>query len=482
MLDARSEPGLAPRPRPRPGTGPAVAGPEVAGRRSDLVRPLARPAPSSLLDTDIVLGALGFLAIVVGIWVRHGGLTQMTDWTGAATGLAQITGLLASAAGLLGVALAARPRRVDRRFGLDRMLVWHRILGETMAVLVGFHVAFGVAEWSTGKGGVFGAIRDLTGRSPYMAGAAVGAALVGVVTVSSLRSLRRQLSYETWYLLHLTAYLGLALSFSHEIVVGGDLSGDTVARWFWVAAHVAVLTMLAAGRWGRLVRAFLRPLRVTGVQRHGDGTVAMTLGGPGLAGVRADAGQFMMLRPVRSRLWWQAHPFSLSAAPSTAGLRFTIKDRGDASAAISDLSIGTRVAIEGPYGATTPDVIAGRKVLFVAGGVGIAPVRAMLERLDPSAAPVVLYRAHREADLVHLDELRALAARCGGTVHTLVGPTLSLAVKDPFSAPVLAKIVPDVAERVAVLCGPERLLDAARKGLRAAGVAARDIHYERVWW
>ena len=57
------------------------------------------------------------------------------------------------------------------------MLVWHRILGETMAVLVGFHVAFGVAEWSTGKGGVLGALRDLTGRSPYMAGAAVGAAL-----------------------------------------------------------------------------------------------------------------------------------------------------------------------------------------------------------------------------------------------------------------------------------------------------------------
>ena len=46
----------------------------------------------------------------------------------------------------------------------------------------------------------------------------------------------------------------------------------------------------------------------------------------------------------------------------------------------------------------------------------------------------------------------------------------------------MRKAIPDVAERVAVLCGPESLLFAARAGLLACGVPTERIHYERVWW
>ena len=65
---------------------------------------------------------------------------------------------------------------------------------------------------------------------------------------------------------------------------------------------------------------------------------------------------------------------------------------------------------------------------------------------------------------------------------TLVGPTASLAIKDPFSGRVLSKAIPDLKDRVAVLCGPERLLWAGRAGLREAGVASDDIHFEQPWW
>ena len=142
----------------------------------------------------------------------------------------------------------------------------------------------------------------------------------------------------------------------------------------------------------------------------------------------------------------------------------------------------TAVAVEGPYGICTPDVAAGRKLLFVAGGIGIAPIRALMQRLEPGTAPIVLYRARRNEDLVHLDELRALAERNGGEVFTLVGASASMANRDPFGARSLRKIVPDVGDRVAVLCGPERLLFAARKGLLDAGVSTLDIHFERPWW
>jgi ferredoxin-NADP reductase len=75
-----------------------------------------------------------------------------------------------------------------------------------------------------------------------------------------------------------------------------------------------------------------------------------------------------------------------------------------------------------------------------------------------------------------------MARELGGDLMTLVGKTATLAVKDPFSGKVLAKAIPDVAERVCILCGPERLLWAGRSGLREAGVDGDDIHFEQPWW
>jgi predicted ferric reductase len=315
-----------------------------------------------------------------------------------------------------------------------------------------------------------------------MALATVGALLIGVVTVSSLASLRRRMSYETWYFVHLLAYVGFAASFGHQVVLGGDFAEDALARWFWIALHLAVLGLIVWRRWGTTVRSVLAPLRIVDIRRVADDAVALRLGGRGLSDIEALPGQFFFLRPLRKGWWWQAHPFSLSEAPWSSGLRFTIKARGDATTAIAQLRRGTVVAVEGPYGVCTPEVIEDRKVVFIVGGVGVAPVRAILERLTRANEPIVLYRAHRHQDLLHLDELRALAEARGGEVRTLVGPSATLAVKDPFSAKRLVAAVPDLATRVAVVCGPERLLWAARAGLRGAGVNDDDIHYEHPWW
>jgi predicted ferric reductase len=440
------------------------------------------PSPGRLLGSDVVAVVACLAMVTTGMWSTHGGLAALFDgWVPAWTSVAQITGLLASLAGVVGLVLVARPRSLERRYGLGRLFIWHRYLGESLAVLVGLHVAASVVAWSSGTG-VWTAVADLTGREPYLAAATVGAGLVAIVTVSSLRSVRRRLAYETWYFVHLLAYLALALAFAHEVVLGGDLADDAVARWFWIALHVTVLAWLLAGRWGRLLLAATRPLTVTSVTPVGPGTVSIRLAGPHLSRFEADAGQFFYLRPLVLRLWWQAHPYSLSAAPTTAGLRFTIKDRGDASAATTHLVPGTRVVVEGPYGVSTPAALGDRKVLLVAGGVGIALARSLLERLGPEHQPVVLYRARSERDLVHLDELQRLAAARNGTVLTLVGRTVTLAVPDPFAPSVLRSAVPDVADRTAVVCGPETLLHAGRRGLLAAGVPADRIHVERPWW
>ena len=458
----------APRPR-TPERGPA--------------RALPRPRPSALFGTDIWIIAAAYVACVFGLWAWHGGVSALTNnWLDGWLSLSQLSGLLASACGLFGVVLIARPRTLERHLGLDKMFVWHRYLGESMAVLLAVHIVSAVIAGTADGTGVWAVIRNYTGRQPYMAMATVGGLLIFVVTISSLKSIRRQMSYETWYFVHLTAYVALAISFGHEIVLGNDFADDKVARWFWVAIHVGVLAAVLSGRWGRTIMSVLRPLRVESVVPLGADISAITLGGPGLNRLEAHGGQFCMLRPLRPGLWWQSHPFSLSAAPTTRGLRFTIKDRGDASGVINSLKVGTRVAVEGPYGVATPDVAVGSKVLCIVGGVGVAPARAMLELLTPDQQPIVLYRARSKEDLVHLDEMQQIAQSLRGEVLTLVGPSVSLAVKDPFSGDSLTRAIPDVAERTVFVCGPDSLVHAARRGLKAAGVPTENVHFEMVWW
>ena len=443
---------------------------------------MKRLTPSRLSDTDIAAVLAAYGLCVVGMWSVHGGVTKLTSgWGQAWTSITSLSGLLTSAVALLALVLVGRPLSLERRFGLDRMFVWHRILGDSMGLLLGVHVFAGTIAWASASGWI-NAIIDLTGRTSYMALAFIGSLLIGVVTITSLKSIRQRFSYETWYFIHMMAYIGMAISFGHEIVVGSDLSGDNVARWFWVGLHVSVLALMVFSRWGRTIKAMIRPLRITSIETVGHKTVAIEVSGKSLQHREGDAGQFCFVRPLKKGLWWQSHPFSMSAAPTKDRIRFTIKDRGEATHSITQLVQGTKVIVEGPFGVVTPDVLEGSKALFVVGGVGVAPVLAMVQRLVPDHEPIVLYRAHSEKDLVHFEELKTAVERLGGKILTLTGPTAKLAVKDPFSAKVLTAAIPDVAQRAVVLCGPDRLLHAARTGLKAAGVPVARIHSEHVWW
>ena len=109
----------------------------------------------------------------------------------------------------------------------------------------------------------------------------------------------------------------------------------------------------------------------------------------------------------------------------------TAKAVGRTSAALRHVPVGTRVYVEGPYGAFTSFQRAKEATLLIAGGVGVTPIRALLEELP---APVtVLYRVRDEADAVLLRELQDLARARGAQLHVLTGRT---GVGQPAQQPV----------------------------------------------
>ena len=230
--------------------------------------------------------------------------------------------------------------------------------------------------------------------------------------------------------------------------------------------------------WYRIVvpaRDFARHgFRVAGVRAESPRTVSIYIAGRHLRELDAAPGQFFRWRFLTRDLWWQSHPYSLSAVPSDDLMRITVRDVGDPSAALGRLRPGTRVIAEGPFGAFIP-ARTNRSVLLLAGGVGITPLRAMFATL--SGKVTLIYRASTWQDVVFQAELDAIAEARGATVHYVVGSRSDFGT-DPLSAAGLRQLAPGVHKMDVYLCGPPGMTGTAVAALTEAGVPRSRIHYE----
>jgi ferredoxin-NADP reductase len=303
----------------------------------------------------------------------------------------------------------------------------------------------------------------------------VGGVLLIAAGVSSYRRARRRMAYETWWTVHLYSYLALFLSFSHQVDTGASFVGHPLARAWWTALWVGTLALVVTARVGLPVwRSLRHRVTVVGAVAEGPDTYSVLMRGRHLDRLPVAGGQFLQWRFLRRGLWWQAHPYSLSAAPTGRHLRITIKALGDHSAALRRLRPGTPVAIEGPYGAFTADARHGDRVLLVGAGVGITPIRALLEELPDDTDVAAVLRGSTPSDLVHRDEVADHVQRRGGRLHELIGPRERV----PLDAAALRALVPDVAERDVYLCGPDGFTRSVIAAARRAGVPSSHLHHE----
>ena len=159
-------------------------------------------------------------------------------------------------------------------------------------------------------------------------------------------------------------------------------------------------------------------------------------------------------------------------------LRFTAKDLGDHSKALERLAPGTRVFAEGPYGTFTGSRRTQRKVLLIAAGVGITPLRALYESIWAWPGDLALiYRESDPAKVLFRRELEAIAAARQAKLDIIVGSRAQLG-GDPLSAPSLARIPRPCRTRHLRLRPGRDGGRASSEALRSLGVPRRQIHTE----
>jgi predicted ferric reductase len=420
--------------------------------------------------------------IVVGLWLRHGGMHTLAETGGAYTAVGQLTGLVGTYAVLVQVLLMSRLSWVERFVGLDRLAGWHRWTGFAAVTLLVSHAVFITLGYAASAHfGIGHQIGDFIRHYPDVLMSIVGLALFLAVAVTSVRAARRKLSRESWYSVHLYAYLAIALSFAHQLAVGSDFTDDAVARAWWVLLYAAVFGSILGWRVVRPLWFNARHrLRVEAVREEADGVVSIYITGRRLDAVKAESGQFFLWRFLTGFGWAKAHPYSLSAAPNGRFLRITVKALGDDSSRLQRIAPGVRVFAEGPYGAFTARRRARRRVALIAGGIGITPLRALVETLPAGDGDLtLLYRVATERDVAFRRELDKLAQSRGSDVQLLVGTDIGDDRTDQLSIPALRRLVPDIASRDVFVCGPPAMLTALTRRLRALRVPKRQVHFER---
>ena len=139
-----------------------------------------------------------------------------------------------------------------------------------------------------------------------------------------------------------------------------------------------------------------------------------------------------------------------------------------------------RALAEGPYGAFTTARLTRRGALFIAGGIGITPLRAMIDELPPGTDALLLYRASSWRGLVFRRELDAIAAGRGLRIIYLVGRRGSPEMPtEPLTAEAIRRAVPDIDDRDVFVCGSNGFLSHVRSSLRKLGLRGDQVHAER---
>ena len=444
--------------------------------------PHRRPYRGSHIATRLV-GPLTIAALVVALavlWVA----ARPTD-PAAGSFLGQLIGAEGVLLLSIGLVLISTLQAVEAYFdGVDKAAVWHRRVAIAGTILIGIHIATTGNPNATDLGPTLGTIgivglatltvwaiaprwRSITPRP-------LRQPILRLMETRAAETVNRWIgSYGLWRGFHRLTGLFLAFGFVHGLM-DASVFGSQLLRWSYVTVGGIGLAFYVYRE--LLARHFARnhDYQVDSVRPIDESSVEIWLRPLGRRfGFRP--GQFALVN-LEAKDGWHRHPFTIASAPAEAKVRITVGAVGDFTSSIGDLvEPGMPAVISSPKGHF--DYCRGtERQLWIAGGIGIAPILSWLRSARPGRLPHrvdLFYTARGPAPLA--DEVAELVAQ-HEELHlhltdTLVDPRLT-------GEALLATVGGNPKDLSAFLCGPEAMVNTLQRDLVRAGVKAANVHRE----
>ena len=306
------------------------------------------------VDWAALIAGLG-LGLTVAMQVTTLSHADISSVYALITSFSRLCALVGTYFAVLGIFLIARIPLIERGVGHDRLVTWHRKLGPYSLFLIGFHVIFVILGYA-GQDQIplYKELWNVLHKFYWMWAGLGGFVLMILAGVTSYKKARAKMSYETWWIIHIYTYAAIALSFMHQVLNGSMFVGHPLARLYWTVLYILMGASVLYWRIGLpLARSLRHNIKIDRVVVEGPDVVSVIMRGRKLHKLAAQGGQFFSWRFLEKGHLLVAHPYSLSAAPTEHFVRITVKGLGDHSRSVASLHAGTRVFVEGPYGAFT---------------------------------------------------------------------------------------------------------------------------------
>ncbi len=176
--------------------------------------------------------------------------------------------------------------------------------------------------------------------------------------------------------------------------------------------------------------------------------------------------------------------FSITSSPTnTEYMEFSIKKCGCVTTWLHSCEVGQNVTVRGPYGNPFPvdDVFAGKDLLFVAGGVGLAPLRSVINYCrhyrDRYGKIDIVYGSRSKDDLLDYQEIiNEWSTDSGVNVHLTIDREQEGWDGHVGFVPNYVKELGFDTNKIAVLCGPPIMIKFTLEGLRSLGFEKTQVY------
>lgn len=441
----------------------------------------ARLVGSRLLQAIILRIALYAFFILTGAFI---GATEATEdeSINVIAKVADVFGLFAFSILSLQFILSSRLPWMERPFGLDRLMRFHRRMGITAAVLLIVHPVLMALS------GEPELLTKLFVPWPVQLGRVAVLVLFGTVVVS-LRRTAMRIPFERWRFWHnVGAMTMLFLAFGHSFFVKNGIH-TKLGRVFWsvlVATALAGWSYRYLREWHQHHAGRYTVARVIPEARN-TWTLVLTPDDSRRIPLHLP-GQFAFIELKQGAGAGEEHPFTIASSPEQRELAFTIRAAGDFTSRIEEFMPGTKVIVHGPFGRFSADLYPEEtELVFIAGGVGLTPFLSMLRAMRSHGAmrPVtVLHACRNEQDLLMRQELAGMAESSAGllrVVHILSSPDDTWqGLCGRIDGELIRQHLGEHSDaRGFYVCGPPGMMTAAVVALRQLGISKARIHTER---
>lgn len=222
--------------------------------------------------------------------------------------------------------------------------------------------------------------------------------------------------------------------------------------------------------------------KIADVRKLSDSTISLTIEGEALNKLAFLPGQYVNLKVPGSE---QTRAYSFSSMPRDGKVSFLIRNvpGGLMSSFLTSLAkTGDDMTLAGPLGSFYLRDIK-RPLLMLAGGTGLAPFTAMLEKIAEQGSPFplhLIYGVTNDADLVDIDKLEAFAQRIPNFTFTacVANPDSPYPHKGYVTQHIEPQHLND-GEVDIYLCGPPPMVEAVSQFIRERGLQPSNFYYEK---